>query len=176
MDLIASFSSQKLKRFNFFTIRGMFEERDVFFLFDTGASLPVVGVNSFFRKDGDDYPPEKYQFEDFLRKRIASFGILPRDVPLKTATKQDVESYPCVCHNVTMDSVTIKEFYFDIAFDEVNIPLLGTSFSDDCGYSHAISGNIIISGMKTNPGDGDYLGLTVLDFNKAVKDFIIAST
>lgn len=171
MDLIASFSSQKLKKFNFFTIRRMFGERDIFFLFDTGASLPVVGVNSFFRKDGDDYPPEKYRFENFLKDRIASLGILPRDIPLKTATNQDVESYPCVCRDVLIDTVTIKEFFFDVAFDEVHIPLLGTSFSDDCGYSHSINGNIIISSMKSNPGSGDYSGLNVLDFNQVVKDF-----
>ena len=49
MDLIASFSSQKINRFHFFDINGILDEdKDLVFLFDPGAACPVIGVNSFF--------------------------------------------------------------------------------------------------------------------------------
>ena len=54
MDLIASFSSQKVNTFNFFILHGLLGDDDLIFLFDTGAICPVVGVNNFFRRKTDN--------------------------------------------------------------------------------------------------------------------------
>ena len=65
----------------------------------------------------------------------------------------------------------INNFFFDISFEEISIPLLGSSFSDDCSYSHAINGNIHIIGMNDIPGENAYAGLNVLDFDEVVKAY-----
>ena len=172
MDLIASFSSQKVNTFNFFSLRGLFGERDIFFLFDTGAACPIIGVNSFFRSsENADHPTDRQEFETLLNENIVSQGISPRPKPLETANRQRVKTFPCVCHHVTIDNVLINNFFFDISFEEISIPLLGSSFSDDCSYSHAINGNIHIIGMNDIPGENAYAGLNVLDFDEVVKAY-----
>ncbi|MBQ6320247.1 MAG: hypothetical protein IJI23_10765 [Lachnospiraceae bacterium] len=86
MDLIASFSSQKVERFNFFILRGLMGDNGLFFLFDTGAICPVVGVNSFFVKnDNPDYSSNTDALAKILRDEIKAQKILPRPKPLKTA-------------------------------------------------------------------------------------------
>lgn len=60
---------------------------------------------------------------------------------------------------------------FDISFDDISIPLLGSSFIDDCAYSHAINGNLNITGMKPQAGVGYYSGRNVLDFDKVAAAF-----
>ena len=170
MDLIASFSSQKVNTFHFFDINGILEEdKDLVFLFDPGAACPVIGVNSFFRKDKDIN--DKIRLERLIKDELVSQNISPRSNPLKAANSHVVKTYPCVCHNVSIEHTAKFDLYFDIAFDEISIPLLGSSFTDDCGYSRAINGNLNITGMKTNPGFDYYKGYNVLDFNVVVRKF-----
>lgn len=166
MDLIASFSSQKVERFNFFILRGLMGDSGLFFLFDTGAICPVIGVNSFFvRNDNPDYSSNVAALTKILQDEIKTQKILARPKPLKTANNQSVTTYPCVCHKVSISNTPERDFYFDISLDEINIPLLGSSFIDDCAYSHAINGNIIITGIKEQAGAEYYKGLNILEFD-----------
>ena len=48
MDLIASFSGKKVRKAYFFNIYGLFGQKVMPFLFDTGAARSVVGTRSFF--------------------------------------------------------------------------------------------------------------------------------
>ena len=166
MDLIASFSSQRISIANFFIITGLLGDISPFFPFDTGAACSIVGVNSFFGKDRKgNYSANKIAFERILKEELDSLGILPRDDGLKTANGQTITAYPSVCHNIKIHDITLDSFYFDISFDDVNTPLLGCSFSDDCAYSHSINGHINITGMKNNPGEEFYKNNTLLDFD-----------
>lgn len=74
-------------------------------------------------------------------------------------------------HNVSIENTAKRDFYFDISFDEISIPLLGSSFIDDCAYSHAINGNLNITGMKNKTGTGYYDENNVLDFDAVVAKF-----
>lgn len=169
MDLIASFSSQKINAFNFFMIRGIFSNNSLFFLFDTGAACPVVGINNFFDEEGGTH--NRSIFEHVLRKEISSQKIIPRPIPLKTANNQPITTYPCVCHHVSIQNTAEQDFYFDLSFDDISIPLLGNSFIDDCAYSHTINGKLSITGMKPHAGTDYYSGRNVLDFDEAVTKF-----
>lgn len=169
MDLIASFSSQKVNTFNFFVLHGLLGDDDLIFLFDTGAICPVVGVNNFFREVRSDR--NRNTLERILHNEIDVQGIVSRPVPLKTANNQEVSTYPCVCHHVSIENSTERDFFFDISFDDISIPLLGSSFIDDCAYSHAINGNLNITGMKPQAGVGYYSGRNVLDFDKVAAAF-----
>lgn len=168
MDLIASFDSQRVNTFDFFVLRGIFGRSGLFFLFDTGASCPVVGVNNFFDKDDME---NKENLEKIIRDEISIQKVAPRPIPLKAANSQPVTTYPCVCHGVSIENTAEQEFYFDLSFDEISIPLLGSSFIDDCAYNHAINGNVNITGMKKRAGANYYNGRNVLDFDKVAKEY-----
>lgn len=170
MDLIASFSSQKINRFHFFDINGILDEdKDLVFLFDPGAACPVIGVNSFF-SEGDD-KKNRSRLEELIKSELAIQQILPRSKPLKAANSQYVATYPCICHNVSIENTKRLDFYFDISFDEISIPLLGSSFTVDCGYVHTINGNLNITGMKDKPGADYYAGQKLLDFDTVADKF-----
>ena len=168
MDFIASFSSQKVNNFHFFLIHGLIGKDDLAFLFDTGAACSVVGVNNLFRK-GADPSGRMNAFEKLLRYKLISHAIPPR--PMKTANRQEVTTYPCVSHQVSIADTEKRDFYFDISFDEINIPLLGSSFIDDCAYHHAISGNLCITSIKEQAGSSFYNGRNTLDFDMVVTEF-----
>lgn len=172
MDLIASFHSHKIKNFHFFPVSGLTKNRDIIFLFDTGAVCPVIGSNNFFPKDSRSNRLKKEEpFRQLLQKEITAQGIFPRPKPLKTANNQEVQTYPCICRNVSISNAGKIDFYFDISFAEISIPLPGSSFIDDCAYAHSIAGNLTITGIKEQAGAGFYTMINILDFNKVMNKF-----
>ena len=173
MDLIASFSSQKINTFNFFDIYGILGKGNHVFLFDTGAACPVIGVNCFFKKGKDI--GNKIKLESLIKSELSSQNVSPRSIPLKSANSQEVETYPCVCHNVSIEHTADFDFYFDISFDEISIPLLGSSFTDDCAYNHTINGHLNITGMRNSPGADYYRGYNILDFDIVARRFELES-
>lgn len=50
--------------------------------------------------------------------------------------------------------------------------LLGGSFIDDCGYSHAINSSINITAIKERAGESYYNECNVLDFDRVVAKYI----
>ena len=163
MDLIASFSSQKVDTFHFFLITGLLGDDDLAFLFDPGAVCPLIGVNCFFRKDKD--ATARKRLEKIVHDELTVQNVPPRSVPLKAANSQKVVTFPCVCHNVSIENTARREFFFDLSFDEISIPLLGSSFTDDCAYRHSINGNLDITGIKADAGARYYKGTKVLNFD-----------
>ena len=84
---------------------------------------------------------------------------------------QKVTTYPCVSHGISIEGTNERDFYFDFSFEDVSLPLLGTSFSDDCAYSHTINGTLTVTGMKKDAGMHYYEGRNVLDFDKVTSKF-----
>ena len=173
MDLMASFRSRKVNTFHFFSVYGILGDTGLVFLFDTGAACPVIGINNFFYENID--LNERSVLEKLLKDELLKQAIMPRPVPLKAANNQPVTTYPCVCHHVSIENTAKRDFYFDISFDDISIPLLGSSFIDDCAYSHAINGNLNITGMKPRAGAGYYADRHVLDFDKVAEKFAISA-
>ena len=173
MDLIASFHSHKIKSFHFFSVTGLLPENEsLFFLFDTGAVCPVVGINSFFDKNNNpDYLTEKEKLECIVKRELSSQQVVPRQKPLKAANNKELTTYPCMCKGVSISNTKESDFYFDISFDEISIPLLGSSFIDDCSYSHSIGSSLSITAIKDNAGSVFYSEANVLDFNVVLKEY-----
>lgn len=171
MDLIASFNAHKVHTSFFVTIDGILKEGVLYFLFDTGAVCSLIGLNSLF---ADDETEKKAIFADILKQELSSQQINPRSELLRTANNQEVTTFPCVSHNVSIEGAEGRDFYFDFSFDEVSLPLLGTSFSDDCAYHHTINGSLTITGMKADAGCRYYAGRKVLDFDNIVAKYTTA--
>ena len=173
MDLIASFSSKKIRSFHFFNIQGLFGQKVIPFLADTGAACPVIGLRNFFSPvDAENFEDKISAFERVLRDEIDLQHISARTDPLKTANSQHVTTYPCVCANVSIGNIKGIPFYFDISFDSISTPLLGSSFIDDCAYNHAIGGFLNITGIKDNAGFGPYEGRALLNFDRVVDRYL----
>lgn len=166
MDLIASFNAHKVRTSHFLTVDGILKDGVLHFLFDTGAVVSLIGLNSFFT---DDEYALKQSFEKIICDEIASQGISARSESYKTATNQIVTTYPCVSHGVSIEGSTPRDFYFDFSFSDVSLPLLGSAFTDDCAYSHTIGGNLTISGMKDIPAFEYYKDYSVLEFDEVIK-------
>ena len=168
MDLIASFSAHKIKTSHFLTVDGILKDKVLYFLFDTGAAYSLIGSNSLF---SDNEAENKETFEKFLKDEISAQKISPRKKILKTANNQSITTYPCVSHDVSIEGVNGFDFYFDYSFDNISLPLLGTSFSDDCAYSHSINSTLTITSIKDNAGSSYYKDYGVLEFDMATEKF-----
>ena len=144
MDLIASFSAHKIKTSHFLTVDGILK---------------------------DDEEEKKVTFKNILKDEITAQGIAPRTKPLLAANNQIVTTYPCVSHGVSIEGTSESDFYFDFSLQDVSLPILGTSFTDDCAYTHSINGNLTITGMRRNAGAGYYIGCKVLDFDVVMTKF-----
>ena len=167
MDLIASFHAHKVKTSFFLTVDGISPDGILYFLFDTGAVCSLVGLNSLFPEEN----AQRQAFAKVVRDELSAAQISPRPESLRTATNQSILTYPCVCHNVSIEGTDGRDFYFDFSFDNISLPLLGTSFSEDCSYSHTINGELNITGIKADAGKAHYSGRKVLDFDKVWETF-----
>ena len=171
MDLIASFSAHKVKSSFFITIDGITPDGILYFLFDTGAVCSIVGLNSLFPENN----AERLAFTQLVRDELSIENISPRSESLRTANNQKLLTYPCVCHDVSIEGTAGRDFYFDFSFEDISLPLLGTSFSDDCSYSHSINSGLNITGVKADAGKAYYSGQKVLDFDKVWAAFSLGS-
>ena len=168
MDLIASFNAHKVKTSHFLTVDGILKEGVLYFLFDTGAVCSLIGLNSLF---SDDEQEKKAAFARILKNELSAQQVKSRSESLRTANNQKVTTYPCVSHGISIEGTNERDFYFDFSFEDVSLPLLGTSFSDDCAYSHTINGTLTVTGMKKDAGMHYYEGRNVLDFDKVTSKF-----
>ncbi len=169
MDLIASFSAHKVRTSHFLTLDGITEDGVLHFLFDTGAAVSLIGINSLFQDDEND---KKELFKKIVESEIELQHVIPRSQDLKTVTKQSVKTYPCVSHGISIEGTRAMDFYFDLSLEDISIPLLGSAFTDDCAYNHAMNGQLIISAMKDNPGSEYYDACNVLDFDSVMTRFV----
>lgn len=168
MDLIASFNAHIIQTSHFITIDGILKNGVLHFLFDTGAVCSLIGTNSLF---SDNEHEKREKFIKILKNEIATQQIFPRANPLKTANNQSITTYPCVSHNVSIEGTEHSDFYFDFSITDISLPLLGTSFSYDCTYSHTTNGILSITSMKKNAGSDYYSSYKVLDFDIVMAEY-----
>lgn len=172
MPLTASFSGKRMGSHHYFSIRGLLGSTSTLFLFDTGATYTTIGVNNFFEGD-NGFESEIQMLTDLLKNVIIAENILPRAESIKTANNQIITTYPCICHNVSIEGVKSINFYFDISLQDFHLPLPGTSFSDDCSYNHTINGTLNITRMKESAGSRFYSDRRLLNFNNVVEKFLL---
>ena len=170
MDLIASFSSQTVRSFHFFKLRGLIHNQIMSFLFDTGAAYSVVGINHLLKPGQYTDENKKQQLREAFIEESKRQGIKERSERLRTVNNAMIVTYPCICHGVSIEGAAEMDFCFDFSLSDINLPLLGGSFMNDCTYSPSINGSVIVSGMKDNPGMSLYRNVPVVDFNLAVSN------
>ncbi len=168
MDLIASFNALKVRTSHFLTVDGILKDGVLHFLFDTGAAVSLIGLNCLFPEDEHR---KITLLESIVKDELSSQQVVPRPDPYKTANNQNVTTFPCVSHGVSIEGAKAIDFYYDFSFDDVSLPLLGTTFSEDCAYHHTIGGMLTVTGIKENPGLSIYQGINVLDFDIVIKQF-----
>ena len=169
MCSVASFNSRKVHLSHYFRVEGLIDNEILSFLFDTGASYTVVGVNNLFAASPDNSNIDL--FRTCLSEEIAIQNIEERANPLRVANKDYIQTFPCVSHNVSVEGTPRIDFYFDLSLDDISLPLLGSSYIDDCAWSNSIKGKIVVTGIADNPGAAAYAGTKVLDFDRVLQKY-----
>ena len=166
MESIASFSLKKGAHAYFEYVRNFRRDNDeMLFHFDPGAGFSMIGLNTIAENDD-----EKTILKSILQKTILEDQVVPYKNPMKTVTKEELTVYPCKKSGVYIGGVRLEYFYFHIVLSDINNPLLGFDYSDDCYYVHNIGGNIEIIGVASNAGERFYPE-KVLDFDTILYRF-----
>ena len=103
--LIGSVSLRKLEKAYIVDVKDLVAKKEIPFLFDTGAGISLIGINTL---SGDE-PEDRELLKQIIEKKIARNGILENGRPPKTVTREQIE-----------------------------IPLLGFDYIDNCSFSHRI--------------------------------------
>lgn len=164
---VASFSLLKINRSFLINVRKLQGDDDAkLFLFDTGASISLLGINSFVGEDmraGDI-------LKDILETEIRTKQITPYRETLKSITNEPVTAYPCKCDEVLISGINPITFYFHIYLGNVSMPVLGFDYIDDCSFVHSISGGVDITAVASDPGKRFYPD-NLIDFNFVMKEY-----
>ena len=85
-------------------------------------------------------------------------------------TQEKVEMYPCRYQGVSVSGTNPGTFYFYIYPGNINMPLLGFDYLDDCSFHHGIGGSLIVNAIAENAGKRFYPE-KLLDFNIIMEKF-----
>ena len=166
MESIASFSLTKGNHGYFVFVKNFRKERDEILIhFDPGAGFSMIGLNTITQNDR-----EKEILKDIIIRRMSEESIKPYDYPVKTVTKEEVIIYPCRISDIEIGETHRDKFYFHLFLGDINNPLLGFDYSDDCYYIHRMGGDIEVIAVSDKAGEKNYPD-KVLDFDKVLELF-----
>ena len=168
MDYFDSFSAFKQGNAYVVYVYGLHPDRITMpFQVDAGSAYTLLGLNSF-------YHPKKSMEYDLLKKIIAEEieggGYESVKHSGITVTQEKVELYPCRYQGVSVSSTNPGTFYIYIYLGDVDTPLLGFDYLDDCSFHHGIGGNLIVNAIAENVGKRFYPE-KLLDFNIILEKF-----
>ena len=168
MDYVNSFSAMKAKRaYMVFVYDFHPDGTAMLFQVDTGASVTLAGLNSFCHPDKkEDYILLKKIIEEAIEE--GEFHHVKRSA--STATKEEVEMYPCKYVGVSVSGTKPITLYFHIFLGDVNMPLLGFDYIDDCSLNHSVGGNLVVNAIAEHVGRRFYPE-KVIDFNAILERF-----
>lgn len=132
------------------------------FHIDSGASVSLVGLNSFYN------PDDKIRYEKFkiaLESEIFTGRYDAYRKSGSTVTEEEIDMYPCKCSNVSISGSKPVTLYFHIYLGNIGMPLLGFDYIDDTSYHHTIGGDMIFGAVADNPGERFYTD-KVIDIRK----------
>lgn len=163
----ASFNLYRIKRNYFVNILDLAgKANDILFLFDTGSSVSLIGLNTICGNDLGKCNILKGILENEIRKN----NIVEFSEVLRTATDETVNAYPCKCDGISVSYTSPITFYFHIYLGSVSIPLLGMDYIDDSSFSHNIAGGIEIKSIASDVGKRFYPE-RVIDFNAVIDKY-----
>ena len=142
------------------------DAEDVFFQFDTGAAVSLIGLNTIC----DDDEKKKDILRKLILREVSHKGIDPHRGNPKTVTRQELVVYPCKMDGVSIMGTHPITLFFHVYLGDVNTALLGYDYIDACAFRHAIGGDIDISAVADHVGRTYYPG-RVLDFSSVLKEY-----
>ena len=168
MQFVDSFEVTKIGKAYVVKVNELHPKRKtMLFHVDSGASVTLVGLNSFCNKeDIGNYNLLK----SIIEERIQADGLDKYVYSAKTATEEQVETYPCKCDGVSISETKPITLFFHIYLGNVGMPLLGFDYIDDTSYHHTIAGDLIVTGVAEDIGKRFYPE-KVLDFNSILEDY-----
>ncbi len=163
MESVHSFNAATLGKAYGVYIHDLHPDGDaMLFHIDSGASFTFLGLNCFCdEEDTSDYALLKSVIEDEITKG----GYESVKHSASTATKEQVEMYPCKYDGVSVAGTLPITLYFCIYLGDIDMPLLGFDYIDDCSYHHTIGGELMINAVAQNVGKRFYPD-DVIDFNR----------
>lgn len=142
------------------------DDESLFFQFDTGAHTSLIGLNSIC----DDNGKNRDILNNLVCREITQIGILFQKPNSRTVTKEEVELYPCCISGISIMGTGSRKLYFHIYLGDINLPLLGFDFIDDCSIRHSRNGDMEIIAVPDDAGRRFYPG-KVIDFDKILDEY-----
>jgi hypothetical protein len=168
MESVGSFSATKAGKSYIVKVNGMHPEgKAMLFQFDSGASVTLLGLNSFC--DNDDMASYNL-LKSIIETEIESGNFERYKNSGSTATDQSIEMYPCKYDGVSISGTKEITLYFNIYLGNIGMPLLGFDYIDDTSYHHSIGGDLVINAVADNVGKRFYPE-KVIDFNKVLASY-----
>ncbi len=168
MPSLGSFSAIKLKSAYYLQIQNIRRDnRTLYFQFDTGAAITLIGLNSIC----DDDMAAQERLKEILLDEIYSNDIRPLSETPKTVTKESVEVYPCRMDGISIMRTAPITFYFYIYLGEINMPLLGVDHTDGFSYHHSANGNIEVLSIPKDSGRERY-PQNVIEFDAVMERYL----
>ena len=167
MPLLDSFSTIKLKSAYFVRVENLRKDnRIVYFQFDTGASMSLIGLNTICDENIDlQNKLKSLILDEANRSKVDMLSNSP-----KTVTNQTIDVYPCMMRNVSIMHTAPIDFYFYIFLGTINMPLLGFDYIDGFTYHHSANGNIEVLSISLESVKHTYPD-DVIDFDIVMRRF-----
>lgn len=167
MPSLDSFSAIRAGRSYLVSVRNIRQDQEyVYFQFDTGAAMSLIGLNTICDRDA----VRQQRLKDILLEEIDGNAIHPLSEAPRTVTEESVTLYPCRLDGVSIMNTREITFFFCIYLGNVNMPLLGYDYLDDCTYHHLAGGNIEVTGIKNGVGERYYSG-PLIDFKLVLERY-----
>lgn len=134
---------------------------------DSGASVTLLGLNSFCRRD----KVHEYELlKKIIKEEIQQGGFAAVANSGATVTEEEIEMYPCKYDGVSIMGSKPITLYFHIFLGNIGMPLLGFDYIDGTSYHHSINGDLVFNAVAEDVGKMHYPN-KVIDFNKVLNRF-----
>ena len=168
MEFVNSFNAIKSGKAYIVEVMNFHPDNEtMLFYVDSGASVTFVGLDSFCS------PKNKTGYtllREIVSDEISVSNLERYKTSALTATKEEVEVYPCKFDGISISGTNPITLYFCIYLGDVGTPLLGFDYLDDCSYQHKVGGDLIFTAVADEPGKRFYPE-KVMDFNKILNQF-----
>ena len=169
MESVDSFSTIKSGKAYIVEVENLSpDDRIVAFHVDSGASVTLIGLNSFCKSGNEQ---EFTLLKEIVEEEIKNGSFEAYKTSGSTVTEEEIEMYPCKLSGVSIGGTKSATLYFHIFLGRIGMPLLGFDYIDDTSYHHSIAGDLVFTAAQTDPGKRFYPE-KVIDFNKVLISFI----
>ena len=140
--------------------------KSIYFQFDSGSSVTLIGLNTICDNDEE----RKNILKDIILEKVAQKGVSEHTITAQTVTRERITLYPCKCEGISIFNTIPKTLYFYVFLGDVNKPLLGFDYIDDCTCHHTVGGDFVILTVADDAGKRFYPE-KILDFGEILEEY-----